>query len=263
MLHDAIVNGLSRQLRPRPRERLGILGSTQGRLDPQEPRLEIRHLTGDLFPEAIDAPHEHARVPQVLAVGHVHLRELGRRLLLERLHAVGLDSIEGTAPFPSLDVAIPRGRIRRCDPERDQVTFQGQRVGRDKRRPEPLRLRNGVIRGHAGHGSTRQSPFDDEGGQPRHSRRPARFWFDYEAVRRQLRNLTAQQFHLIRSRDDQDSLGRQEGPETVHRQLEEAAIAQQAKRLLRPLPSGGGPQSRAPTSCHDNCKQLPSHQSTL
>ena len=190
------------------------------------------------------APHEHARVPEILARGEESLGGRAVGLLVEGAHLAHATACAGA------DVAEARLGRRRVDAEGDELALarRGDRDG--ERLLERGHVANQVIRGqhhHHGIGALREAV---QGRDADRGRGVARGGFQQGRVaREQVVRLALRK--LFRG-DHQHLRVVHEGTQAAYRGIEQRFLAGEAQELLRRLHPRQGPQPRSGAAGEDH-----------
>ena len=197
------------------------------------------------------APHEHPGVPVVPAGGDHLLRHVALRLLDEALHGVHRERRPQVEAIPRFDVAESGVGALRLDAERHELPRLG-RGGRGDQHlaelPAPL---DDVVRGQDRDDGLRIERV--QRGHRESDRRgvAARVRLDDHVVRAQLGQLLVDEEAVLRWRDGEDALERDDLDDTIDGVLEKRALTGERKELLRLVAPRERPEPRARTARED------------
>lgn len=253
--HDGEVDADPLECRVDPSEHGGALVGIPRGGDLGETRVDLGLVLGDGGEERVGSPDEHARVPEVRAVGIVEVGFGGSPVgfLFERagLVAVGA-ALDGVA-----DVQIPvvRAGLGGFDAEGDQrVGLLGDEFAPDL---EPLEEQvlgfDDLVGGDDGHDGFGVPLGDDRGGQTDGGEGVAAFGFADDLVVVDLGKRFADGFAELFTGADEAAFGGHEVVEAIGGEAEQALALVQRDELLGSAAGGERPEPRAGASGHDQC----------
>ena len=173
------------------------------------------------------------------------LGQRGVGLLAETLHLVNRRLVLVGAP-PLLDVAEPRARPRRLDPDREQrARLRGRARAREQVAAEGARILDEVVCGEHGHHGLRVAAQDEADAEGHGRRGVALGGFGHDVAGRELRAHGAHGGFLLAVGEDENTIRRDRVAEAGDGFFEHGALGEKPQQLLGAGAAAAGPKTFA------------------